>query len=168
MTNFYSLNEYDFFKLAKQAQDRRLYQRLMILGHFKSGMKKSAISRSLNIGPNMPAQWIKRFYNGGLPALQDISRSGRPKMLSDIKIEELKKYILDSHLRLEGGRLRGEDIVAHIHNTYGITYSLSGVYNLLHDMDFAWISSRSLHPKQIEEHQEQYKKLYRTSETSTP
>ena len=89
-------------------------------------------------------------------------------MLSDIKIEELKKYILDSHLRLEGGRLRGEDIVAHIHNTYGITYSLSGVYNLLHDMDFAWISSRFLHPKQIEEHQEQYKKLYRTSETSTP
>ena len=159
MDNTYSLDEHDFFQLAKQAKGKRLYLRLMILGHFKAGMAKSTIAKVLNTGPNMPGQWIKRYHQGGLSALQDLNRSGRPPKLSDEQIEALKKYILDSHQSNDGGRLKGEDIAMYMHDTYGISYSLSGVYHILHKMNFSWISSRSLHPNQVQDQQEEFKKL---------
>ena len=62
-------------------------------------------------------------------------------------------------MKSNGGRLIAEDIRAYVNVTFKITYQLSNVYRLLNEMDLSWITSRSTHPKQSFEVQEEFKKI---------
>ena len=59
----------------------------------------------------------------------------------------------------KGGRLVGTDIQLFITENFGHQYHLSSVYKLLHRLGFSWITSRSKHPKQSLEVQEDFKKI---------
>ncbi|TEW53788.1 winged helix-turn-helix domain-containing protein [Psychromonas sp. RZ22] len=56
-------------------------------------------------------------------------------------------------------RLIGSDIQSFILEHFGYQYHLSSVYKLLHRLGFSWITSRSKHPKQSIEAQEDFKKF---------
>lgn len=131
----------------------------MILAYLKDGKSQAETARLLFISTQKVSAWLKRFREEGLDGLQDKARSGRPRILDSGHHEALKKKIEDSPSALSGGRLRGEDIIRLIKEEGGVTYSLSGLYYLLHDIGMSWISTRSKHPKQDDEAQEHFKKL---------
>lgn len=55
-------------------------------------------------------------------------------------------------------RLTGADITDYIKKTFDIEYHPGSVYKLLHRLGFSWITSRSRHPKQSQQKQEDFKK----------
>ena len=59
----------------------------------------------------------------------------------------------------DGGRLQGKDVQAYISSEFGVQYQKSNVYNLLHELNLSWITTRSKHPKQSIEAQETFKKI---------
>jgi transposase len=58
----------------------------------------------------------------------------------------------------QGGRLTGGDIIDYIKETFDIEYHPGSVYKLLHRLGFSWITSRSRHPQQSQQVQENFKK----------
>jgi transposase len=60
-------------------------------------------------------------------------------------------------LFLQNG-LAGLETKRYIEHNFGVQYQKSNIYRLLHGLGFSWITSRSKHPKQSEEAQEDFKK----------
>ncbi|ELV8624604.1 winged helix-turn-helix domain-containing protein [Vibrio cidicii] len=59
----------------------------------------------------------------------------------------------------QGGRLTGVDIHAYIVKEFGQHYHPDSIDYLLDQMGFSWITSRSKHPKQSQEAQDDFKKI---------
>ncbi len=62
-------------------------------------------------------------------------------------------------IKPDGGRLKGTFESAYVEQEFGVSYSLTNIYRLLHQLDFSWITSRSKHPKQSQDAQEDFKKI---------
>ena len=154
----YSLDSYDFKALAKKEGNKRIYQRLMMLAHLKEGMSKAQVSRLTFTAPDRVYAWLKRFHEQGIEGLRDKPRSGRPSLLDRSAYDALKQKIEHSQSSLSGGRLRGEDIIQLIKDEWGVNYTLSGIYRLMKAIGMSWVSTRSKHPKQDEQAQQQFKK----------
>ncbi len=56
----------------------RLVERARIIWHAAHGARVSTIARQLHLHEQTVRLWLKRFNTGGLPALQDAPRPGRP------------------------------------------------------------------------------------------
>lgn len=104
-------------------------------------------------------EWVKLYTEGGVSGLLSI-RSGRGRRghLSGHQEKELKSEIDKQSKSLKGGRLRAIDIHNLIEKRFGVSYSQSGVYTLLHRLGYSWITSRSIHPKADKVLQESFKK----------
>ena len=153
-----SLESYDFKALAKKEKDKRIYQRLMMLAYLKEGMSKAQVSRLTFTAPDRVYAWLKRFREQGIEGLRDKPRSGRPGLLDRSAYDALQQKIKDSQSLLSGGRLRGEDIIQLVKDEWGVEYTLSGIYRLMKAIGMSWVSTRSKHPEQDEQAQQQFKK----------
>ena len=71
----------------------------------------------------------------------------------------MKSYIVDNAIKPEGGRLQGKDVQTFIEAEFGVTYQKTNVYQLMHQLNLSWITTRSMHPKQSTEAQETFKKI---------
>jgi transposase len=78
---------------------------------------------------------------------------------SYLQCNQLIDYIDKESKSSRGGRLVGTDIQSFIEHNFGYKYHLSSVYKLLHRLGFSWITSRSKHPKQSIEAQQDFKKI---------
>ena len=70
----------------------------------------------------------------------------------------MKEFVLSSAIKPDGGRLQGKDVQQYILAEFGLEYKKSNIYNLLHELNLSWITTRSKHPKQSIEAQEDLKK----------
>jgi len=68
-------------------------------------------------------------------------------------------FIAENSRSSKGGRLIATDIQRYIEDNFSVQYQQSNIYRLLHELGFSWITSRSKHPKQSEEVQEDFKKI---------
>ena len=73
-----------------------------------------------------------------------------------------------SIIKESGGRLNAETLVSLINEKFGVKYSRTNVYRLLHALNFSWITSRSRHPKQSQEIQEDFKKTQNEIDRKDP
>ncbi|MEI8632093.1 winged helix-turn-helix domain-containing protein [Vibrio sp. PP-XX7] len=74
-------------------------------------------------------------------------------------MQQLSQYIKDKAHNTQGGRLTGADIHAYIVKEFGKHYHPDSIYYLLDHMGFSWITSRSKHPRQSQEAQDDFKKF---------
>ena len=159
MNNF-DLNSIDFDSLSKKESNARVRIRLLALSHLKDGKNSSEVARMLKISAQSVRFWLLRFHQESLDGLKDKQRSGRPYALDPQYHQALKDEILQRNHSSSGGSLTGLDIVDLIQEKWNVSYSLSGVYDLLRILNMSWISARSKHPKQDKEAQDQFKKTF--------
>ncbi|HAS6350281.1 TPA: winged helix-turn-helix domain-containing protein, partial [Vibrio vulnificus] len=69
------------------------------------------------------------------------------------------QYIKAQAMDSSGGRLTGNDIHAYIVNEFGKHYHRDSIDYLLNHMGFSWITSRSKHPRQSQQIQDDFKKI---------
>ena len=158
MTKIYSLNEFDFQRLASTESDPRTRIRLLMMTHLQNGATPKETAKMLCCDTSTVTRKLARFKRDGLDGLKDKHRSGAPYKLSPNYHNEFKKLITDAQSNQDGGRLIGEDIRLILEEKFNAIYTLNGTYDLLKALDMVWITSRSRHPKQDDEVQEAYKK----------
>jgi transposase len=70
----------------------------------------------------------------------------------------LKALIEQGQAQRGAGSLSGEDIRALVAEHFGVSYSRSGIYEVLHRAGLSWVSARSKHPQRDAKAQEAFKK----------
>lgn len=149
----------DFPILIRATSDARMRIRLLAVSHFVDGKNRTQIAKFLKVSRTSVNQWVSAYLRDGIEGLIEKQHTGRPPRLTPTQLTQLKQYIIDNAVKPEGGKLQGTDIIEYINEEFGILYSLSGVYKILRKLDLVWITTRSKHPKQSIEKQEDFKKI---------
>jgi transposase len=79
-------------------------------------------------------------------------------LLSSQQKAKLIDYIDKQIQSTGGGQLNGEMLQTYIQHAFSISYHQNSIYKLLKSLNITWTTSRSKHPKQSEEAQENFKK----------
>lgn len=153
------LKDIDFPSLIAKQQNGRMRIRLMALSHIKNGANRTQTAKYLQVSRRMVNEWVKRFNEEGLDGLKEKPRSDRPPALSTAQLKKLKAYVVSHAIKPDGGRLKGTLVIAYVEQEFGVSYSPTNIYRLLHQLDFSWITSRSKHPKQSQDTQDEFKKI---------
>ncbi|MFC1237724.1 IS630 family transposase [Vibrio sp. F74] len=154
-----NLNNIDFKKLASQQKSMQMKMRFLALAHFKDGASRTQIAKSLKVSRTSVNKWVQTFLEDGIDGFQEKPRTGRPAFLTLAQREQLSQYIKTEAENSSGGRLTGSDIHAYIINNFDKHYHPNSIYYLLEHMGFSWITSRSKHPKQSPQAQDDFKKF---------
>ena len=154
----HSIKETDFKSLIRNEKNARMKIRLMALAHFQDGTNRTQIAKFLKVSRGSVNKWVQQFIDKGIQGLKEKPRSGRPSLLTEAQLLQLKEHIISTSIKSTGGRLKGELLVNYISESFNVQYGLDNIYRLLHQLGFSWITSRSRHPKQNIEIQEDFKK----------
>jgi transposase len=132
--------------------------RSLALSHIKDGADRTQTAKYLKVSRKVVNDWARKFFTEGIKGLNEKPRTGRRSKLSTAQLSELKEYVQSHSIKENGGRLKAETLVSVINEKFKVKYSRTNVYRLLHALDFSWIS-RSRHPKESQEIQEDFKKI---------
>lgn len=151
--------QHDFKLLAKKETHPRTKIRFMALHSIQQGKTYQAVAETFLVNINAIYQWLRRYKEMGIEGLQEKPRSGRKSLASEVDTDELVTKIIALQDHKKGGRIRLKDIDTMIKKVFNIHYKdLNGVHYLVTRLGLSWISSRSRHPKQDQEKQDEYKK----------
>lgn len=152
------LNDHDFASLARQELDGRVRLRLLALAHLQDGKTPRDVSAMLKVHEKTVLSWLRRFRAGGVEGLAEQPGRGAKRRLPAAQEPELQALIDGAQAQRAGGSLTGEEMRTLVAEHFGVEYSLSGLYYVLHRARLSWISARSKHPQRNPEAQERFKK----------
>ena len=121
--------------------------RYLVVLKFYEGHSRTSIAKILNVSRRLVNEWITKYLSGGFDALALKIATGQPSRLSPQQKIQLKKYVLDHAVKVQGGRLMGKDIQKYIQESFDVNYCVRNIYRLMKALDIVWITSRSKHPK---------------------
>jgi transposase len=104
-------------------------------------------------------QWVAKYNTGGIEALKDSPRCGAPPKLSPKQQHALCKRIEAGPTKQDHvSVLNGPVVKKLLEQEFGVSYSLWGVYRLLHRLRFSCLCPRPQHEKADSQAQEEFKK----------
>jgi transposase len=146
--------------LARAIPQKRLWRRLQAVILARQGWTAPTIAQSLGCSLRSVKNWVAQYNRGGLEALHERPRAGRPRRLDPEQYPRLKQR-LEAPPRAEDGvcTLRGHDIRRILTQEFGVTMSLQAVYDLLHRLGYSDLMPRPQHEDSIPEVQEFFKEI---------
>jgi transposase len=115
----------DISDRRRQAQDRRVYQRLSAILWSDDGRTREEIAQLTGVSTRQVGQWLRIFRNKGLEELGTLHYQGDPGRLGPAQVKRIRQEI-------ETGVFHNADqIRTWIEASFGVTYSASGVKDLL-------------------------------------
>lgn len=122
------------------------------------GYETLAIQHTLCRSRGFVQRWTYAYRDGGIAALQPGKPTGAPPKLALQQQEAFKRRMLGGPTEDDAGlcTLRGRDAVRILEREFGVAYSLSGVYDLLHRLDMACLKPRPKHRKNDEQAMQQW------------
>ena len=160
-------------ELASAEPSKRRFLRLRALILARSGMTAFEVAHALGVARRSVQNWVARYNNEGLTGLNNRPGGGRPAFLDHAQLERLQERI-DAGAQPEDGvcTLRGPEIHALLEREFGVIYSLSAVYVLLHRLGYSCLDPRPKHQQADPEAQEAFKKksakILKPSPANTP
>jgi len=118
--------------LHRSLRDKRQADRVKAVIALSKGGAAAQVAESLLFDETTSRHYFERYQQGGADALLDDHYSGAEPKLDEHQLNELKGY-LEEHLFTEA-----QSVIAHIARQYGVYYSVSGVTDLLHRLDFSY------------------------------
>ena len=110
----------------RQADDRRIFQRLSALLWIDEGRTREEVADLLGVSSRQVGDWLRIFRNTGLDELCTLHYRGDPGRLRPAQVERLRQEIA------KGAFHNAEQVRAWIQEQFGVAYSTSGVKDLLH------------------------------------
>jgi transposase len=145
---------------ARRYRNTRTWPRVRAVILAQQGDTAPEIARALGFSRRAIQAWVAAYNRGGLEALPDRPHLGRAPILSrDQEVRLLER--IDAPPRPEDGvcELRGADIRRILEQEFEARYSQSGVYKLLHRLDYNDLMPRPQHPDSSPEAQEFFKEI---------
>lgn len=119
----------------------------------------SVIGPELGVSERTVRNWAHRYLDAGIENTRPLHGGGYPQHLPHEEEERFKERIRQGPTKTDGFAVwRGVSIVEMLKTDFGVSYSLSGVYALLHRMGFSSLMPRPKSPKASEEEQMNFKK----------
>src|SRR3954470_2889330 len=115
----------DISERRRHAPDRRVYQRLSSVLWSDEGRSREVIPDLLGVSTRQVGQWLRIFRNKGLEELCTLHYQGDPGRLGPAQVDRLKQEIE------KGVFHNAEQVRTWVEATFGVTYSASGVKDLL-------------------------------------
>lgn len=145
--------------LIRKERDARVHQRLVAMRFIMQGLHIPEVASRLGISERPLRKWVHRFNKRGPNALSDAPRSGQPPKLKGKQVENFKKRVRKGVTSQDSTcSLNGKDLQQILKNEFGVEYSLSGTYFILHRLGFSCLCPRPQHPQADFEAQEAFKK----------
>jgi transposase len=113
-------------KRRRENLDKRIYTRLSAVLWVADGRERQEVAALLSISVRQLTEWLRIFRNQGLAALCVLRYKGDPGNLTPRQVEQLKETIAKGHFR------SSQQIQQWLTDTFAVTYSSSGVKDLLH------------------------------------
>ena len=137
----------------------RLARRIQGVYLAKMGKTCPEIMRITGAARRTVQQWVARYNRGGLDELFDKPRPGQPTKLPHDREQELCRRIENGPTEADGvSALNGPAIQRMLEREFGQSYSLWGVYALLHRLGYSCLCPRPRHEQSDSRVQEAFKK----------
>jgi transposase len=139
----------------RQAENRRIYQRLSALLWIDAGRTREEVAELLGITSRQVGQWLRIFRNKGLKELCTLHYRGDPGRLRPAQIGQLKQQIA------QGMFHNAEQVRIWVQDTFGVAYSSTGVKELLHRIGASYHKVSGFFWKADVKKQKQFVRKYR-------
>ena len=138
-------------RLARRESDAEQKDRYLCVVHALDGLETKDIQRMLARSRGFVQRWVYAYRDHGAGVLEEgeKERPGRPTRLPRERENDLRSR-LDAGPRAGDGvcTLRGRDVRSILEREFGVTYSLQGVYDLLHRLGYSCLAPRPRHEQQ--------------------
>src|SRR4051794_41166230 len=133
-------------ELAQALTQKRIWRRAQAVVLAKQGRTARDIADALGCSLKAVKNWVAQYNAGGIEALHERPRSGRPPLLDPAQYPRLKQH-LDAPPRPEDGvcTLRGTDVRRILEREFGVLMSLQSVYDLLQRLGYSSLMPRPQH-----------------------
>jgi transposase len=133
-------------ELTRALSQKRIWRRAQAVVLAKQGRTAQDIADALGCSLKAVKNWVAQYNAGGIEALHERPRSGRPPLLDPVQYPRLRQR-LDAPPRPEDGvcALRGTDVRRILEREFGVLMSLQAVYDLLHRLGYSDLMPRPRH-----------------------
>ena len=146
-------------KLYRSETNARLARRIQGVYLASKGLTCPQIMEITGSARRTIQKWVAKYNTGGIEALKDSPRSGAPTKLSQKQQQAFCKRIEAGPTKQDRvSVLNGPAVKKILEQEFGVSYSLWGVYRLLHRLRFSCLCPRPQHEKADPQAQEQFKK----------
>jgi transposase len=143
-------------------KERQQKAKLRLLAALKrrEGKSTDAIAQNLNIGKRSVHEWLHRFVDRGLQGAYDIKQTGRPKLLTDTQLKNLRNDLIAGPHKFGFSKQLWTTrmVQEHVKKKYHIKYVDRHMRRILHSMGFSSQKPRPVHYKADKAAQELFKK----------
>lgn len=145
--------------LAHAERDPRVRCRLLAMAYLLQGHSAFESDKLFGLSAVQLRLWIRRYKTEGVAGLADRPRSGPQSRLPEAEHPEFLARLHAGPPPETGlSAWRGEDIRQLLLDQFGVRYSLSGVYALLHRLKQSSLAPRPQHPASDPSAQAAFKK----------
>lgn len=149
----------DLQLLAQQERRSKVARRLQFVVMAQKGLQGAEIAELMGESLSTVERWIARYNAEGIEGLADRPRPGKPPTLPRGQEQAFCDRLETGPTEADGVSVfRGWNIQQILEAEFGATYSLDGVYALLHRLGYSWLCPRPEHEHADHEAQEAFKK----------
>src|SRR3982750_4476702 len=145
----------DISERRRQAQDRRIFQRLSAVLWSDDGRSREEIADLLGVSTRQVGQWFRIFRNKGLDELGTLHYQGDPGRLGPAQVGRLKQEVA------KGVFHNAEQVRTWVEATFGVAYSISGLKDLLRRVGASYHKVSGFFWKADVEEQKKFVRKYR-------
>jgi transposase len=116
----------EILERRRQTGERRIFQRLSALLWIDEGRTREEVAELLGVSSRQVGDWLRIYRNKGLDQLCTLHYRGDPGRLRPAQVQRLRQEIATGVFH------NAEQVRAWIEEQFGVTYSTSGVKDLLH------------------------------------
>lgn len=145
----------DIEERRRHAQDRRIYQRLSAVLWIDDGRTRDEVAQLVGVSTRQVGQWLRIFRNKGLEQLCTLHDKGDPGRLRPAQIDQLKHQIATGVFH------NAEGVRTWIETTFGVSYSATGVKELLRRIGASYHKVSGFFWKADVQKQKQFVRKYR-------
>jgi transposase len=150
----------------RATRDKREADRIKAVVLLATGWTAEAVAEVLQVDPNTVRNHFKTYRQGGLDGLKHTAYRGSASMLDAEQLEMLDLHV-QTHLYLTA-----KDIAHWVEETFGVTYTESGMTALLHRLGFVYKKPKLVPGKADAESQKaflaEYEKLKENKDPGDP
>jgi len=135
-------------KMYKTQPNHRLARRIHGVYLAQKGHTCPEIMQITGASRRAIQQWAQKYNNGGIEALKDKPRPGKPTTLPRRMEKKFCHRIAQGPSKQDGVSVLNGPAIKHLlEREFGVVYSLWGVYDLLHRLGYSCLCPRPQHEK---------------------
>ena len=154
MLSFLSSDQISELKLMHKTSDRKKADKIKSILLLNDGYLFEEIARILLIDDSTIRRWYSKFEEEGIKGLLRYNYHGSEGKLTKEQIESLNKHLEDTIY------LSAKEICHYVKKKYGVRFTIKGMTNLLHRMEFTYRKPKHVPGKANPEAQEDFLEKY--------